>query len=91
MSPEASEDMLRVLRGQKWRTKIPAKLPSDVSVAHKTGRITGISHDAGVVYPPEGRPYTIVILTRGFDDPEEADDVAATLSRLIFDHHQLER
>jgi beta-lactamase class A len=91
VSQDASEEMLEVLRGQKWRTKIPAQLPPGVTVAHKTGRITGISHDAGVVFPPDGSPYTVVILTRGFDDPEEADRVAATLSRLVFDHHQLER
>ncbi|MGM0669102.1 MAG: serine hydrolase [Gemmatimonadota bacterium] len=89
-SEESSREMLEILSRQHWQTKIPALLPEDVRVAHKTGRITGISHDAGVVYPPGAPPYVLVILTRGFDEGEDADSVAARISRLIFDHH-LER
>lgn len=85
--PETSEAMLEILSRQHWRTKIPARLPDDVRVAHKTGRITKISHDAGVVYPPEAPPYVLVILTRGFSVGAEADGVAAELSRIIFQHH----
>jgi beta-lactamase class A len=79
--------MLEIMGRQRWRTKIPAGLPDGVRVAHKTGRITGISHDAGVVLPSDAPPYALVILTRGFEDPDQADGVAAEISRVIFHHH----
>lgn len=84
---EACTEMLQIMSRQRFRTKIPAELPPGVRVAHKTGRITGISHDAGIVFPAGAVPYALVILTRGFEDPEEADALAAQISRIIFDRH----
>lgn len=86
-SPETSGEMLEILGRQHWRTKIPALLPEGTRVAHKTGRITGISHDAGVVFPAATGPYTLVILTRGFEDGNLADSLAARISRMVYDYH----
>lgn len=88
VSPEASREMLEILERQRLRSKIPANLPPGVRVAHKTGSITGISHDAGVVFP-EGTPaFVLVILTRGFESQEAADALAARISRIVFDYHE---
>jgi beta-lactamase class A len=86
-SPATSTEMLEILGRQHWRTKIPALLPEGTQVAHKTGSITGISHDAGVVFPASAGPYTLVILTRGFQDQEAADALAARISRMVYDYH----
>jgi beta-lactamase class A len=87
-SPEASAEMLDIMARQQFRTKIPALLPEGTRVAHKTGSITGISHDAGVVFPDDAPPYVVVILTRGFSDPQVAESVAARISLVIFDAHK---
>ncbi len=87
VSPEASREMLEIMGRQRFRTKIPANLPEGTRVAHKTGRITGISHDCGVVLPENAPPFALVVLTRGFDDPDAADATAARISRLVFDYH----
>jgi beta-lactamase class A len=87
VTPDASREMLEILSRQHWRTKIPAQLPEEVRVAHKTGSISGISHDAGVVFPQGTPPYAVVILTRGFEAQAVADDLAAQISRVIFDYH----
>jgi len=87
-SPEASAEMLDIMARQRFRTKIPALLPEGTRVAHKTGSITGISHDAGVVFPDDAPPYVVVILTRGFSDPQGAESVAARISLMIFDAHK---
>jgi len=87
VSPEASREMVEVMSRQQFKTKIPANLPEGVRVAHKTGSITGISHDAGIVFPEGFSPFVLVILTRGFDDQTVADALAARISRIIFDHH----
>ena len=62
-SPELSREMLDILHAQEFRNGIPARLPRAVRVAHKTGEISTIAHDAGVVYPPGRKPYVIAILT----------------------------
>lgn len=86
-APESSQEMVEILARQHFRTKIPALLPEGARVAHKTGSITAISHDAGIVYPPEDSPFVLVILTRGFADQEVADALAARISLLIYDAH----
>ena len=86
-SPRTSEEMLEVMARQHWRTKIPALLPEGTRVAHKTGNITGISHDAGIVYPAGASPFALVLLTRGFEEESVADSLAARISRMIYDYH----
>jgi beta-lactamase class A len=62
-SPSLSRDMLGVLLGQQFNSGIPAGLPRGAKVAHKTGEISTIAHDAGLVYLPDRRPYALTILT----------------------------
>jgi beta-lactamase class A len=62
-SPALSRQMLDVLHAQQFRSGIPAGLPADARVAHKTGEISTIAHDAGLVYLPGRRPYALVVLT----------------------------
>jgi beta-lactamase class A len=84
--PEATRAMLDILLRQEFRDGIPAGLPADVEVAHKTGWITGITHDAGIVYLPDGRRYVLVVLTKGITEPQDADCLVADLSRLVYQH-----
>lgn len=84
VSPAASEEMLEILAAQEHNDGIPAGLPPGTKVAHKTGSITAISHDAGIVYRPDGTQYVLVVLTRGFQDGDEADRVIAQISRSVW-------
>lgn len=84
ISPQASEEMLEILAAQEHNDGIPAGLPPGTKVAHKTGWITAISHDAGIVYRPDGTQYVLVVLTRGFQKSEEADRVIAGISRALW-------
>ncbi len=87
-SPETCQEMVDVMLRQRFNSMIPAGLPEGVPVAHKTGSITGISHDGAVVYPPGAPPFVLVVLTRGFPDPATAEAFGARLARLIYDFHQ---
>ncbi|MDB4880246.1 MAG: beta-lactamase [Gemmatimonadetes bacterium] len=62
-SPALSRQMLDVLLGQQFNSGIPAGLPRGARVAHKTGEISTIAHDAGLVYLPDRKPYAIAVLT----------------------------
>jgi beta-lactamase class A len=84
VSPEACDEMRKILLAQEFKNKIPALLPEDVKVAHKTGSITQINHDCAIVYLPDGRSYSLTILTRGIDDHDQSAALAAELSRIIY-------
>ena len=62
-SPELSRQMLDVLHRQQFRSGIPAGLPRGARVANKTGDISTVAHDAGLVYLPDRKPYAIAVLT----------------------------
>jgi beta-lactamase class A len=83
-SPAATAEMRNVLMAQEFNEKIPAGLPSGVRVAHKTGDITAIAHDAAIVYPVGRAPYILVVLTRGIQREPVADSLIADISRDIY-------
>jgi beta-lactamase class A len=85
VSAEASREVADVLAAQKFNEGIPAGLPSDLRIAHKTGSITGIEHDAGIVYPPGRRPYVLVVLVRGIREPARAQRLIADISRAVYE------
>jgi len=82
VSPEASAEMIATLKRQKHNEGIPSGLPAGIEVAHKTGEVTKIHHDAGIVYAK--RPYVLVVLTRGVDDQATSGRLIADISRTIF-------
>lgn len=81
----ASKAMVRILMDQRHRGIIPAKLPDGVQVANKTGSITQICHDSGIVFLPDGRQYVLVLLS-GDLEISEARSTLATVSRLFYDY-----
>ena len=80
VSPAASREMIDILARQRFNEGIPAGVADGVRVAHKTGSITRIRHDAGIVFA--SRPYVLVVLVRGLDDAKTADALIAKISRL---------
>jgi beta-lactamase class A len=79
VSPKADAEMVAILKRQKFNDAIPAGLPPGTPVAHKTGTITKIHHDAAIVYGPH--PYVIVILVRGIQEQKESAALMAAISR----------
>jgi len=85
VSEKACNEMIDILDDQKFTTKIPALLPRTVKVAHKTGSITAIDHDAAIVYKTPDHPYILVILTKGIEDHSTAEKLIAEVSKMIYD------
>jgi beta-lactamase class A len=82
---KASKAMMDILLDQKFKDAIPAKLPADVKVAHKTGWITRVRHDSGIVFLPDGRRYVLVLLSKQWESDELATEIMANVSRMIYD------
>jgi beta-lactamase class A len=83
-SPELSREMLDILHQQEFRNGIPGRLPREVRVAHKTGDISTVAHDAGIVYPRERRPYIVAILTEWDPDATKRSATIATVSEEVY-------
>ncbi len=88
-TPASNAKMIEILKAQEFNEKIPAYLPKGTPIAHKTGDIAGIHHDAAIVYPPGEAPYVLVVLTEGFQDEKEANRIIAEISRVVWQNRTL--
>ncbi len=86
ISENAARHMLDILHGQEFRRGIPAGLPGDARVAHKTGEISTVAHDAGIVYLPDREPYVVVILTEWDANGGTRQETIARISRTVYEH-----
>ncbi len=82
----ASDSMISILMQQHFTERIPGKLPSTVKTATKSGSITKVCHDSGIVFLQDGRKYVIVILTSGIEKEEDAANLIANVSRIFYDY-----
>jgi beta-lactamase class A len=81
---KSCDEMLKILFDQKFNTVIPAKLPKDVKVAHKTGSITGVQHDSGIIFLPDGRKYILILLSKKLKNADAGVEVLSEVSEMIY-------
>jgi beta-lactamase class A len=79
---ESSRAMIGILERQRFNEGIPAGLPPGIAVAHKTGEITRIHHDAAIVFAK--RPYVLVVMVRGLADPKQSAALISDISRELY-------
>ncbi len=84
-SDAARRQMLDILFAQEFNSMIPALLPDQAQVAHKTGEISTCTHDAGLVLLPGRRPYAIAILTEHPAGLDDTPKTVAKVSRAIYE------
>jgi beta-lactamase class A len=81
-TPTGLAALFALSQAQAWLTE---GVPPGVTVAHKSGQLPGVRHNAGIVYTPKG-PYVIVVLTGDLADQGEAEAFIARLARLTYGH-----
>ncbi|NND85025.1 MAG: serine hydrolase [Acidimicrobiia bacterium] len=86
-SEESREGMLEILSRQQFTGGIPSGVPEGVRVANKTGWITGIHHDAALVFPGEAPPYVLVVMVRGHPAEDQGEAMIAEVSDAVWRHH----
>ena len=79
---ESSRSMIAILEKQRFNEGIPAGLPAGTRVAHKTGEITKIHHDAAIVFAP--KPFVLVVLVRGLAEQKESAALMADIAKLLY-------
>jgi beta-lactamase class A len=85
-SPASCAEMRDILLHQEFSAEIPAGLPKGTRVAHKTGFITGVLHDAAIVYPERRPPYVLVVLTRDIPQQSVARRLIVDISRMVYEY-----
>ena len=82
VSAAASDRMLARLERQQINDRLPSQLPAGTVIAHKTGNLGFVTHDAGIIYTPSG-PRVVVGMTAN-SDPEEAVHFLGGLGALVY-------
>jgi beta-lactamase class A len=79
-----TQAMLTLLKNQQLNNKLPKYLPKDTEMAHKTGELGRLSHDAGIVYATENE-YIIIVLSET-SIPLEANEKMANISKAVHEY-----
>lgn len=82
-SPRSCRAMIGILLAQEDREKIAQGLPNGVPLANKTGEITGVRNDVGIVDPFGDNPYVLAILTKNLDNYAAGRNAIAEITRLV--------
>ncbi len=86
LSPESRDVLIGAMeRCQTGKTRIPGKLPAEVTVAHKTGSLYNTSSDVGIITLPDGRSIALAIYVTGQREKANRTDRIATIARAIYD------
>jgi beta-lactamase class A len=91
LSAAAKAKAWEILIGQTFNEEIPAGLhpQSGAVVAHKTGSISSVQHDAAIVRLPDGREYVLVLLANDFGATEAGREkvyvAARKMSRAVWE------
>jgi beta-lactamase class A len=83
VSRAASERMLTRLGRQQIGGRLDARLPESATIAHKTGDLPGLAHDAGIVFTPAG-PRVVVVIT--WDAGQDiAHELMARIGQVVYE------
>lgn len=82
--PENTSKMIELLKMQKLNDKLSKYLPAGTVIAHKTGELDFLTHDAGIVYTKNG-DYIIVVFSES-DYPPGAKERIAQISKAVYDY-----
>jgi len=79
-----------VILGAMSRTRtgtrrIPALMPEDAAVSHKTGSLNNTSSDIGIIEAPDGRAIAVAIYVTGQGARRAREARIATIARALYD------
>ncbi|MDF2461078.1 MAG: serine hydrolase [Candidatus Saccharibacteria bacterium] len=83
LSPNSSTRFMDLLKSQRVNNRLPVGLPSGTVIAHKTGDLDGVTHDAGIVFGPK-TDYLVVVTSGPWQAPATAAPKMANLSQQLW-------
>jgi beta-lactamase class A len=91
VSEKQSDLLIDLLSKAQLNQRIPAKLPkSKLKIAHKTGELPGVRHDAGIVFLEKTEtnkgPYIIVLMSKDLKKEDSGIATLADVSKVVYDY-----
>lgn len=83
INPEVSAQILEILSEQAVDNRFPCLLPAGTAMAHKTGNLDHVVHDAGIIWTLTG-PIILVAMIEDSPDDAEATLVIQRLAAIAF-------
>ena len=85
-----SDQSRQVLLGAMSRTvtgkrRIPANMPLEARVSHKTGSLSNTSSDVGIIECPDGRTIAVAIYVTGQVTKQAREERIAAIARALYD------
>ncbi len=90
LDERASEEAVRLMSQKQQASWLPTLLPQGVKVAHKSGELPGVRHDAGIVYTPRSQFVAVVLITE-LSDYDSAAQSIARVARAAYDYFETGR
>jgi len=84
INSKLSEEMVGILKDQKYDDIIPKYLPKEIEIAHKDGWISGTRHDSGIVFINNEKKYVLILLSKDLEDEIRGADILARVSLEIY-------
>jgi beta-lactamase class A len=85
VSIQTSDKLIALLETSQINDRIPAKLPQGLKIAHKTGELSGVRNDAGIVFL-DGNPYIIVLMSQNLQYEDDGVELLANISKDVYDY-----
>ncbi len=80
---ESCRYIVDVMLRQQINNWLPVGVPEEVPIAHKTGTLENLTHDAGIVYAPNG-PYVIIVMSWNLPDITVPNWFIPQISRQVY-------
>ena len=86
LSPSSRAVIISAMERCRTGTRrIPALMPGDVTVAHKTGSLNNTSSDIGILTAPDGRSIVLAVYVTGQGSRRNREARIASIARAIYD------
>jgi beta-lactamase class A len=87
LSTTSTQKFMSLLKDQRVNNRLPKGLPAGTIIAHKTGDLNDVVHDAGIVYGPKTN-YLVVVTSGQWNAPGNAPALFIDLSAKLWNYFE---
>lgn len=100
VSASGSQKIIEYLSLNQLNNRLPAQLPEGIKIVHKTGELSRVRHDAGIIYccstqaetqDPTNKninsqPYVIVVMSKDLQYEDDGVETIASISKDVYEY-----
>lgn len=84
LSPALTKKAFDILAGQQYHTRLPQKLSPSTQIYHKTGTLSGVRNDAGLLFTKNrNEGVAVVFLSQYVNSGSKVDRLAGQIAKLV--------